>query len=390
MSKRLRIAFVLPCDAPGGGIFVAYRHARYLHERGHDVTVLFTSPEAVPEARFFPGLKVRFLKLQDAMRFQRIGTLPAFDVVIATWWGTYFDMFEVKAESYSYFVQSDERRFYPETSFARKLVWMTYALPGVRFITEARWIQLMLRDQFGQDAAYAPNGVDNDMFHPGVVPLAERGKRLRLLIEGPGSLPYKRVGLTFQVASAIQKKFPAAEIWYVSGDGVLDPAWKAHRVFVKAPNDEMPAIYASCDILIKLSTVEGVFGPPLEMMASGGVSVVSAVTGIDEYIRDGQNALVVPLDDAKEAERAVIRLIQDPSLRKRLAVEGIKTAQNLDWKRLHCHFEDALFAKVEPSSLIQGALRFSARMIYSRYRRALEIRASLREKKMQLRSLLSR
>ena len=45
----------------------------------------------------------------------------------------------------------------------------------------------------------------------------------------------------------------------------------------------MYEIYNQCDVLLKMSKVEGVFGPPLEMMACGGTCVVGNVSGYDEY-----------------------------------------------------------------------------------------------------------
>ena len=95
----------------------------------------------------------------------------------------------------------------------------------------------------------------------------------------------------------------------------------------------MRKIYSSCDILLKMSRVEGFFGPPLEMMACGGTAVVSKVTGYDEYIVDGYNALVVEMGDVNRARAAVKRLIEDPELRKRLIANGQQTAKNWRWEQ---------------------------------------------------------
>ena len=49
----------------------------------------------------------------------------------------------------------------------------------------------------------------------------------------------------------------------------------------------------SCDVLIKMSRVEGFFMPPCEMMACGGTVLTGKVTEYDEYVIDGYNGLVV-------------------------------------------------------------------------------------------------
>ena len=91
-------------------------------------------------------------------------------------------------------------------------------------------------------------------------------------------------------------------------------------------------IYSSCDILLKLSRVEGFFGPPMEMMACGGAVVVGRVSGYAEYIDDGANALVVDVDRPEEATAAVRRLVGDPGLRESLIQAGLRTAREWRWE----------------------------------------------------------
>lgn len=63
---------------------------------------------------------------------------------------------------------------------------------------------------------------------------------------------------------------------------------------------KQPEIYRSCDVIVKLSYIEGMFGPPLEMFHCGGTAIVYDVTGHDEYIVHEKNALVVKTDDDKQ------------------------------------------------------------------------------------------
>ena len=64
-----------------------------------------------------------------------------FDLAIATWWRTFFDLWKVQADRYAYFVQSIESRFYPlEERVVRAAVDATYDAP-LGIITEAPWIR---------------------------------------------------------------------------------------------------------------------------------------------------------------------------------------------------------------------------------------------------------
>jgi len=93
----------------------------------------------------------------------------------------------------------------------------------------------------------------------------------------------------------------------------------------------MPKIYSSCDILLKLSKVEGFFGPPLEMMACGGVPIVSRVTGYNEYIKNNYNALVTNTDNPQLTKKLINHLITNPTLYRHLQIGGQKTAKLFNW-----------------------------------------------------------
>jgi glycosyltransferase involved in cell wall biosynthesis len=64
------------------------------------------------------------------------------------------------------------------------------------------------------------------------------------------------------------------------------------------------------------------FGSPtklFEYMAAGRPIVASAVGQIGDVLRDDESALLVPPDDAQALCSAIVRLIDDPCLRDRLA-----------------------------------------------------------------------
>jgi glycosyltransferase involved in cell wall biosynthesis len=351
----MRIAFILPANVIRGGIFVSYQQAHYLASQGHEVSILFVTAREGLKVGHYPGFSLKTELLQTA-----VDNDQEYDVVFATLWNTYYEMFMLRSRHYLYFCQSDERRFYPsKMSFEVPFVEKTYCNKKIGIVTEAKWIKDWLQMDYGVTVEYAPNGIDNQLFHPDVKPLEPKGSGLRVLIEGSGALPYKRVDLAFRVANRIKE----IEVWYVSTGGIDQPSWRFTRKFSGVPYSEMPSIYRSCDFLLKLSTVEGFFGPPLEMMACGGTAIVTKVTGYDEYIRDGVNALAVDLDDEEAAYRALTRLTEDANLRKQLAQNGIATAQSMDWKDRSPLFEQAMNRLIERSSPISIQERTEIRVM---------------------------
>lgn len=325
----MKIGFLLPADILSGGVFVVLEHASRLVPLGHDVRIIFknTSPSSEDRPSALEGFDLTSVSWDEAL-------LNSFDVIVASWWETAIDMLSLKSTSYSYFVQSDERRFYgsPESPEA-SLIELTYSLP-VHFITEAKWIAALLREEFNQEASVAPNGVSRDLFYPRV--REDRpATTFRVLVEGASWVPYKRVALALQAARAVE----GAEIWYVSPDGHVPDELPYDRLFRSVPRNEMPKIYSECDVLLKLSTVEGFFCPPLEMMACGGTVVVSAVTGYDEFVVHEKNGLVVALDDKDGASAALRRLRDDPELLQRLRSDGLATAEAMSWEPSTAIFE---------------------------------------------------
>jgi glycosyltransferase involved in cell wall biosynthesis len=194
------------------------------------------------------------------------------------------------------------------------------------FLVIAKWLQGWLRDNFGKSADYVPNAVSEKLFYPDK-PLKPKGKRLRVLLEGPIDVPFKGMQDAFAAVKGLD-----CEVWCVSSLGRPKLGWKCDRFFHRVPFGEMRRIYSSCDVLLKMSRVEGFGLPPLEMMACGGAVVAGKVTGYDEYIVDGHNALVVEQGDVAEARGCLQRLIDDRDLLEELKARGRETAAKWRWE----------------------------------------------------------
>jgi len=280
---------------------------------------------------WFPNQAVAVIHIEDWKE--------TLDILVATGWNTAVHLLRIPATVKCYFVQSDETRFFPDRSIWKDIVTLTYYL-GVNYFTEAKWIQDWLRKNFGHQAELIPNGLDDTLFYP-VPPLQPRGHLPRVLLEGAIALPYKGMAEAFEVVAPLD-----VEVWCVSSLGTPKRGWKCHRFFEQVPMSDMRHIYSSCDVLLKLSRVEGFFGPPLEMMACGGAAVVGRVTGYDEYIIDGYNALVVDVDDVEAAREAVARVVSDKVLRDNLIANGQATVSKWKWEesidKLENHFSRLL------------------------------------------------
>jgi len=353
----MKIVYLIPGCGVSGGIAVICQHANRLLARGFEVYLVSQSNENSID--WFPGLKVPVLSLED---------YPYnVDCLIATGWSTSFQVAILSANKKFYFVQSDETRFHPKGSEWEHITRLSY-LFEFSFITEARWIKSWLKQNFGKEATLIPNGLDEKIFYP-AKPLVPKGTKARVLLEGAIGLPYKGMKEAFQALAPLD-----VEVWCVSSYGKPQADWKCDRFFEQIPMSDMKYIYSSCDVLLKLSQVEGFFGPPMEMMACGGAVVVGRVTGYDEYIVDGENALVVDPLDISAATNAVQRIISDNSLKVELIKKGRETAALWQWNqsidKLESCFTSSLNEEIGGSlvsnqAALNESISYFYRLLYS-------------------------
>jgi len=320
IEKKQSIAYILPETAMSGGAAIVFNHVNRLRDRGYETSVIVE--RGTTKFAWFKN-RAPILDIEDV----RNKKVP-FDILVATHWTTVKSLKKLESKRKVYFVQSDERRFIPidseidgcEATYREKFEYMT----------EAKWIQRWLLQEFGHEAYYVPNGLDLNIFNnkEGIGP--KNKKRPRVLLEGTVNIPFKGMRVAFDAVKDLD-----CDIWIVTngGEATQEMKKRADRCLSKVPIYEMKKYYSSCDVFLKMSRVEGFFGPPLEAMACGCAVVVAKCTGYDEYIVAGQNALVVETGDVNGAKQAVDRLLIDKGLRKKLINNGYKTSMDWSWER---------------------------------------------------------
>ncbi|MDQ0049011.1 glycosyltransferase involved in cell wall biosynthesis [Paenibacillus polymyxa] len=338
----MKWAFLLGSPDISGGSYVIFEHAIRATKKGVLVTIITEEKINMERLHWHPEARSLIWKTYKEVENDK------FDVCIATWWRTVYELYRVTAETYAYFVQSIESRFYDENERSlRHLVDSTYQLP-LHIITEAKWIQKHLNEHFNKDAKLVPNGIRKDIYSiEGVRHQAREEGKLRVLVEGPIDVPFKNVPKTIEIC----KQSDADEVWLLTSSPISSYPG-VDKVFSQVPIFETAQIYRSCDVIIKLSYVEGMFGPPLEMFHCGGTSITYNVTGHDEYIVSDQNALVAAKDDDKAVLNFINSLKHSPTLLRDLKDKAIDTANNWPaWDESSEQFYKAVKSICEDNSL---------------------------------------
>jgi len=99
------------------------------------------------------------------------------------------------------------------------------------------------------------------------------------------------------------------------------------------PDAELPGWYAAADVLAFPSIKEGWGLAVLEAMSAGLPVVVSDLPVFREYLRPGQDALMVPVDDAAALAAALGTVLDDAALADRLRAAGYQVCARFTWDR---------------------------------------------------------
>jgi glycosyltransferase involved in cell wall biosynthesis len=91
--------------------------------------------------------------------------------------------------------------------------------------------------------------------------------------------------------------------------------------------DDIGDVLRACDVLVHPATMEGFANVAMQAMAAGLPVVSSAVGGMPESVRDGVTGLLVPPQDPAALAAAIVKLLDDASLRERLGRQGREIVQ---------------------------------------------------------------
>jgi glycosyltransferase involved in cell wall biosynthesis len=101
------------------------------------------------------------------------------------------------------------------------------------------------------------------------------------------------------------------------------------------PQEEVRALYVTCDIFVLPSLAEGDPLVTLEAMASGKPIIGTKVGGIPHHIRDGWNGFLIDPANEQQLADKIKYLIDNPDERKRMGANSRRYAmEEFDWHKV--------------------------------------------------------
>lgn len=188
-------------------------------------------------------------------------------------------------------------------------------------------------DRFGRSAPQDPEFCVLFVGQPGV----RKGFPYLLQAFARAAIPGARlvvVGETQPETDSLLRRFPVAGLEMTGPLGRADVVERMSRASV-----------------LVLPSIEDGFGMvQMEAMACGCPVIVSANAGCADFLRDGEDGLIVPAGDADALAAALLRLYEDAALRAAIAEAALRSVRNIGgWNRYGDALGDALIDVVKKS-----------------------------------------
>lgn len=329
----MKINFVIWYMKCNGGNRIVFEVANRLAERGHDVTITSTGGDA----SWFPDPKFKFNIVPTRFRYPSIPNLlssftslarhmPQSDVDVATWCFTTYPIALGGKGKRFYYAQHYEPLFF-KSRLARYIAKKSYDL-DFKIISNSSFVQKMILKNHAKRSELVFNAVDHRVFRP---MQRDRRKTKRLVCQWK-AIDWKGGKELLEALKTVSQKIEDFEVVFY---GLKPPSenFPFKYSFVKFPADEeLAKLYNSADVVVCPSWYESQPLPVMEAMCCGTPTVTTRL-GTEDFAFNGKNSLVVEPRNPQALAEAIIKVLSDKTLWRKLSSNGIKTMKGFSWER---------------------------------------------------------
>jgi len=351
----MKITFILPYAGLAGGIRVVAIYADRLQKRGHQVTVVSVPRRPIPFRQklksllkgngwpshkqgpsHFDGLAVKIRVLE---RYRPItnNDVPDGDAVIATWWETaewVNDLRSSKGKKY-YFMQD-----YGAPSQELEKIAPTWELP-LHKITISQWLVDLIHSRVGSATVdLVSNSVDLKQF--------SSPKRKKQDAPTAGFVyrktPSKGADIVFSAFLEVLKCKPNFKLIAFGPGPAPDFVCDQFQYFESPAEDDLPNLYASCDMWIFPSRLEGFGLPIMEAMACRTPVIATPAGAAPELLCSGGGILLNEFA-ADDMAKAMLMVSDMPNAEwQTMSEKAYDRVSKYSWDDATELFEKALLA----------------------------------------------
>lgn len=334
----MKLTIVLPklYDQPIGGYKVHYQYANGLAMLGHEVTLVhpITNEERASTrdwARLIAAKTrqttskkppISWFHFHPSVRSVLTPTLssrllPTADITVLTAWQTAELTREPAAQAGVLTQIVYDYEFWMWNSEARPRMKAALGRSDVGHIATSRVVTAMLREIGTEPIATITAGLLEGEFG---VDAAIEGRE-RVVVFSRRSDAAKDLPTALAAASLILDENPSVRV-ECFGPRLSEFLPVGIESLGPISTRELRALYNRASVFFLASRYEGWGLPAVEAMACGAAVVSTRCGGVEDFLDDEVNGLLVPVEDARALADAVLRLLRDEDTRVRLATKG--------------------------------------------------------------------
>ena len=345
--EKLRITFPIITLCIGGAQRMLAEMVNGMAARGHEVTVLMPQAGVVD----YP-VNARIVRT-DSMYFIQEHDYPQGDVIISNYFTLIPGAEQASQNGKGTHIRLSlcyEPTFLPENH----VTFPTYHVTK-NLLVLSNWQQQLIRLNHGVHAHIVPVGVSS-AFYNMRIRKPEGPLQISAILrrtEG-GQAWHREQPYLIHELLQVKSRYPNVQInlFTPPHEFAHSPSLQAIKAshpfrYLTPGNDrELCYHYNETDIFVNSSTYDTASIPGLEAMKCGAALVTTYAGGNSDYCRHEENGLMSYRYENRLAQD-IIRLIENPELRRKLAAAGEEEAKKWTWERSTDAFERAVRSFVQ-------------------------------------------
>lgn len=342
-KEYLHIVYIMVWTKTCGGSKIILEYANRLSQRGHKITIITYDQKPT---WFVLDNQVQFIQVESNKNLEDY--IPECDIVVATSWKNIFAAMKSNRAPVVFFEQGGSHIFGVDTLTDKKRQIVEQRMSEPNYIyTVSSYAKEMLKKYYKRDAFVILNAVDDKIFY-GRENIQKEKDEITITTIGPEEFEFKRVKNVIEAIAELRKQFSNINFQWISQ---TEPKIYSEKAIVNPPQQEIGNILRETDIYICASDYESFCLPALEAMTCGAAVITTANGGIKDFVEDKVNGLVIKKNNVEDIIEKVKFLIENPNERIKLAFNGLKTAEKMNWshsiERIEKYYREIAQYKIE-------------------------------------------
>jgi len=328
-DKTFGITFrLVDCSEMNGGTRFILRLAGYLGARGHYVRISCSRSPLKDED--LQGIPVKLVQ----ERF-----CPDDQFVCGTYWTTIREIAGSPIAGKRIALLQAPEPSWPEIKPHELQARASFCDPSVTYFAIGPSLAKVVNAEYGTQLHWTLPGscIDSVAFAPRINDHKPRDTVFFIYRRAA----WKGLDTILSVVAAYKQFRPQTKIKSIGFTRLAHPL--VDEYLVDPPTEDIPDFYSGADFYLAGGMYEGSPLPPLEAMACGCIPV-STESGVRDYLRDGENGLILDPKRPELAAKSMAAIMDDESRRQTLIRNGLLTARRRPMAMAFREFEKGVLA----------------------------------------------